>query len=288
MQARAELRAPFQAGQAELGPGAEERLEGGEVVSLAVAPFALPAGDDHAFLLGQQPGARHKHITYNPHRGTVTGWSEGGDVDRLATILAGFSRSVQSWLPVALPHYAAGLEVDRVTFRPAEEATRRLRRNARNDLLHVDAFPGRPARGRRILRVFANIHPSEERVWLTTMPLRQLLGQLGDRVRRSSAGWLNCWGVRLADHFRPRERRHLDSDLFMLRLHDFLKAKVEFQLRSPRRLWKFAPGSAWLAMTDACCHAELRGRYALEHSFFVSPAVLACPELAPARLVAAA
>ena len=57
------------------------------------------------------------------------------------------------------------------------------------------------------------------------------------------------------------------------------------QLRGPRRLWKFPPGTAWLAMTDGCCHADLRGRCLLEHSFFVAPGVLALPELAPARLI---
>ena len=72
----------------------------------------------------------------------------------------------------------------------------------------------------------------------------------------------------------------------MLRFHDYLKTNEEFQERGSKRLWSFPPGSAWLAMTDACCYAELRGRFALEHSYFIAPGVLACPELAPARLVA--
>jgi hypothetical protein len=268
-----------------LGADAEQRLESGELLFLAGAPFAVPSGDDLAFLVRQQPAGWRKHIVYDPHTGAVSGCAPAAAV-RLAAILAGFSRGVRDWLARALPGYAAGLEPDRATFRPLEEATRRLRRNARNDLFHVDAFPGRPARGRRLLRVFANIHPAEERVWVTTEPLARLLPQLAGRVHASSAGWWHCWGVRLLDRFRPEQRRHHRSDVFMLRLHDYLKQKIDFQLRSPRRLWKFPAGSAWLAMTDACCHAELRGRYAMEHSFFVSPKVLVCPELAPARLMA--
>jgi hypothetical protein len=274
-------------GPAGLGQAAEARLERGELLFLHAAPFALPTADDHAFLLRQQPDARHKHVVHDPRTGAVTGRAPGeGEDGRLEAILAGFSKAVRGWLAAALPGYAGGLEPDRVTFRSLEEATRRLRRNARNDLLHVDAFPDRPARGRRILRVFVNVHPTEERVWATTLPLSQLLGQLGGRVHASSAGWLHLWGARLLDRFRPQQRRHEDSDVFMLRLHDYMKHKVEFQLRAPRRLWKFPPGAVWLAMTDACCHAELRGRYALEHSFFVAPEVLVCPEMAPARLVA--
>jgi hypothetical protein len=270
-------------------PAVERRLESGELLFLATAPFALPTGDDHAFLLEQGPDTRHKHIVYDPRSGTMTGCQSGeaSERRRLETILANFSRTVTDWLAQAVSRYAAGLEPDRATFRPLEEATRRLRRNARNDLLHVDAFPDRPARGRRILRLFVNIHPSDDRVWVTTSPLHQLMPRLGERVQTSRAGFLHCWGARLLDRFRPAQCRHLDSDLFMLRLHDWMKGKVDFQLRAPRRLWRFPPGSAWLAMTDVCCHAELRGRYALEHSFFIAPEVLACPELAPARLLAA-
>jgi hypothetical protein len=269
---------------------AEARLESGELLFLGAAPFALPAADDQAFLLRQRPDDWHKHITCDPSTGDVTGCAPDlqDAAGHLAGILTCFSRAVRDWLDRALPRYAGCLTPDRATLRTVEEATRCLRRNARNDLLHVDAFPDRPARGRRILRVFANIHPTEERIWITTDSLVQLMPRLGQRVQKSSAGFFHCLGVRLLDPFRPEERRHLDSDVFMLRLHDYLKRKTEFQLRSPRRLWKFPPGSAWLAMTDACCHAELRGRAALEHSFFVAPEVLVRPELAPARLMPAA
>ena len=41
-------------------------------------------------------------------------------------------------------------------------------------------------------------------------------------------------------------------------------------------------------MTDACSHAALRGRYALEHSYFVDPKVLALPGESPAALLEAA
>ena len=51
--------------------------------------------------------------------------------------------------------YAATWKPDRGSYRPEEEATRRLRLTARNDLIHVDAFPNRPTQGYRILRVFA-------------------------------------------------------------------------------------------------------------------------------------
>src|SRR5262249_46921907 len=158
-----------------------------------------------------------KHITCNPGTGDVTGCAleQRGRAGRLAAILTCFSRAVRDWLEQALPAYAGGLTPDRATVRTVEEATRWLRRNPPNDLLHHDAFPDRPARGRRILRVFANLHPTEERIWVTTDSLAQLLPRFAHRVQRSSTGFFHSLGVRLFDPFRPEERRHLDSDVFM-------------------------------------------------------------------------
>jgi hypothetical protein len=112
-------------------------------------------------------------------------------------------------------------------FRPEEEANRKLRLTARNDLLQVDAFPSRPTGGARILRVFANVNLTEPRAWMTAAPFSELLARL--RV--------------------------------------------------------FPPGSAWVVMTDTASHAVLRGRFALEHSYFVALDALALPEESPAALL---
>jgi hypothetical protein len=272
------------------GDAPEARLEQGEVLFYPTAPFSLPQGPDHDFLLRQeQAPLGHKNISFNPHTRRVSGALLRGEdqLDRLADLFAAFSAAVAGWLHDALPRYQGGCEPDRASFRPLEEATRRLRSTARNDLLHIDAFPNRPARGRRILRVFANINPAEPRIWVTSEPLSRLLARYGKDVAGGPA-WLRVLGEGLLGLFRPPQGRCASSDRRMRRLHDGLKHSYEFQTRAPRRRWSFPPGSAWLAMTDGCTHAELRGRFALEHSFFVSPSVLVLPELAPAALLGAA
>src|SRR5262249_51625144 len=148
--------------------------------------------------------------------------------ERLRGILAGFARTVSAWLAQALPRYRAGCAADRVSFRPEEESLRKLRLKARNDLLHVDAFPGRPARGRRILRVFANINPSEPRIWVTSEPLPVLVQRYREPVQ-GQRDWLRRFSTRLLELFRPEKARRSPSDWFMLRLHDFLKANDHFQ-----------------------------------------------------------
>jgi hypothetical protein len=84
---------------------------------------------------------------------------------------------------------------------------------------------------------------------------------------------------------RPLQARRSPYDAFMLRFHDYLKADEAFQERGPKRFWKFAPGSAWMCMTDTCSHAVLRGRYALEHSYFIAPVALAVPNESPAAIL---
>jgi hypothetical protein len=264
----------------------EERLESGEVVYFERAPFALPAGDDHQFLLRQNLGAAvHKNVSYNPHTDRVGGFVRQSQEqqERLRAILADFARTVTGWVATALPRYRGGCAADRVSFRPEEESLRKLRQKARNDLLHVDAFPGRPARGRRILRVFANVNPTEPRVWVTSDALPVLVERYRAPVEQQR-DWVRLVGGKLVELFRPAQARRAPSDWFMLRMHDYLKASDEFQQRN-RRVWHFPPGSVWLAMTDACSHAVLRGRYALEHSYFIAPHVLTLPELSPDGLL---
>ena len=271
----------------------EERLERGEVVYYPSCPFPVPTGDALTFLLGQQLGAMAKNISYNPATGKAAGFMKSGaeQAERLRSLLAAFSRSVTTWVAENLPRYTHQWRPDQVSFRPLEEATRRLRHKARNDLLHVDAFPNRPALDHRILRVFVNVNPSEPRVWVTSDPFGKLLERYGEAVglpNTAGPGMLGQVRQGLLGLFKPKVRHRTVCDTFMLRFHDYLKASEHFQERGPKRLWTFPPGSAWLALTDTCSHAVLRGRYALEHSYFIAPLAQVLPDESPAALLARA
>jgi hypothetical protein len=268
-----------------------ERLERGEVLYYPTAPFALPEGADLDFLLQQELGSlAHKNISYNPHNGKVNGFVRKSteQIEQLRGIFTRFSKSATDWLASLLPQYSQGWQLDRASFRPQEEATRRLRPKARNDLLHVDAFPGRPSRGNRILRVFANINPREPRIWVTSDPFVKLLKRYGEAAGlpgRNRSRWLEHLGQNFLSLFRPNVGRRSEYDLFMLRFHDYLKLNEDFQEKGPKYLHSFPPGSVWAAMTDTCSHSVLRGRFALEHSYFVPAAVLALPEESPPVLL---
>src|SRR5581483_11628555 len=113
--------------------------------------------------------------------------------DRLQHLMAEFSQRATAWLAEVLPQYAAGWQPDRASLRSQEEATRQLRITARNDLLHFDAFPSRPTRGQRILRLYVNINASDERVWMTSDTFAKVLARYGSQVglpAHASATWV--------------------------------------------------------------------------------------------------
>jgi 3-deoxy-D-manno-oct-2-ulosonic acid (Kdo) hydroxylase len=97
--------------------------------------------------------------------------------------------------------------------------------------------------------------------------------------------WVRRLGHGLLGLFQPTILERTEYDEFMLRLHHFLKGNDEFQERSVRKLWRFKPGTAWLLLSDAISHAELRGQHALEHSFFVATEALALPAESPPILL---
>ena len=152
------------------------------------------------------------------------------------------------------------------------------------NLLHVDAFPSRPTNGHRILRLFVNVNLSEPRTWATSEPFGKLLERFATQVGLPTTP-RTSWTRQVLGLFQPGRARRSPYDAFMLRFHDFLKANDEFQEHGPKRFWTFAPGSAWLVFTDVASHAALRGRFALEHSYFVAPETLALPDESPPVLL---
>src|SRR5437867_2035294 len=107
--------------------GLAERLERGDVVYFPSCPFDIPQGDDHRFLLEQRLASRvHKNISYDPANGRAAGFAQESreQGERLRQLLASFSHTAVAWLGSMLPAYQRGWKLDRVSYRPEEEATR--------------------------------------------------------------------------------------------------------------------------------------------------------------------
>src|SRR5207302_7827253 len=119
------------------------------------------------------------------------------------------------------PSYPPAWHVDYASFRPIEEEGRPLPQTARNDLIHVDAFPTRPTHGGRILRFFTNIHRERAREWVSGGTFERLAeryaessGLLAETLRRSPP-----LSARVLAALRVRSAVPSPYDRFMLRFH---------------------------------------------------------------------
>lgn len=266
-------------------------LESGHMVLFPESPIDVPA-EDRSFLLGQKmvSGGHHKNIAYRPGQDRVKNYvrQKSGDDERLLAAVRRYSQRAVAFVKGLLPAYAPGLKVDYASFRPEEEAGRKLPTRSRNDLLHVDAFPTRPVRGDRIMRIFVNINPSVPRVWVTGETFEELAERFAassgllERVRRGGARRAfqkaaNAVGLPVAARSA--------YDEFMLAFHHFLKENADYQASARKLRSEFAPGACWMVYTDMVSHSVLSGQYALEQTFIVSREVLALPGKAPIAIL---
>ncbi|MGO9056909.1 MAG: Kdo hydroxylase family protein [Candidatus Binataceae bacterium] len=270
-----------------------ERLEYGDI--LVLPHFPVISEQDQNLLTGvrQARSSLIKNISYEPARGRLRGYQRSAtDAPLLERVMCGYSELTHAAIGELLSAYAAAIQIDFTSFRPLEEQGRPLRGRSRNDLIHVDAFPTRPARGRRILRFFTNVHPTKPRVWNTSQTFEDLAasmaldaglvryatrGGIAGSLRRALTTVGRGAGIPIADR-APYDR-------FMLRFHDYLKADQVFQRECSKQRYEFSPGSSWIAFTDMVSHAVLSGQFALEQTFFVPVSSLIAPHQSPLRIL---
>jgi 3-deoxy-D-manno-oct-2-ulosonic acid (Kdo) hydroxylase len=266
-------------------------LESGNILYFPATPFVI-SGEDRAVLLGQKQtsGAFHKNVAYRPAEDRVTGLdeSESAEAEKLRGILQHYSESASKFLGELLPPYAGRWKLDYASYRPIEEKGRPARLHARNDLPHVDAFPTRPTNGDRILRLFSNIHPSENRVWITAPPFAAIAPHFAKSVglpARLGANPLRSALRGIGRALKLPGAQRSPYDQFMHACHNAMKEDAEFQRFAPQQQWEFPPNSTWIVLTDCVSHAVLSGQYALEQTFIISRSAMVRPEIAPAAIL---
>jgi hypothetical protein len=267
-----------------------ELLERGQILFFREPPFDLPF-EDRKFLLAQEWAELrlHKNVSYRPAEDILKGVTgDAATVERLHSIMRNYSNQVIEFLTKFLAPYAGKWTLDFSSFRPFEEERRGLPLHKRNDLLHVDAFPSRPTRGGRILRVFTNLNPTKPRIWQTTEDFETLARRYAEDAglsRIAEDSWVSRtvqdWGEKLG--FRGMGRT--PYDMFMLGFHDYLKQNTAFQKNCLKVRLEFPPLSTWLVFTDGVAHAAMSGQYALEQTFLIPPKALVAPEQAPYRIL---
>ncbi|MGH7066612.1 MAG: Kdo hydroxylase family protein [Acetobacteraceae bacterium] len=262
---------------AEQSARAVTALESGRVLFFPFLPFALQP-DEQRFLTIEALAPGRKNISFDPAQGTCQGSRHtGAEAAGLAAMLQRFGRQAEALVLALAPGYAGLLERARTSFRPAEIEDRASSVRKDDRLLHVDAFPTRPTRGKRILRVFSNIAPDgAERLWRVGEPFPEFAKKFLPRVGTGSGG--TAWFL---ERLGLTKGRRSVYDTIMLGLHDRMKADRAYQAEAPAADVAFPPGTSWIVFTDQVLHAALAGRFALEQTFHLPVAAMADRARAP-------
>jgi hypothetical protein len=185
----------------------------------------------------------------------------------MAGMIGRFRAQAESLLGNLVPRYTEHLRRGAVSFRPSVVENRVQSWRADDRRLHVDAFPSRPNRGERLLRVFTNVNlEGAPRVWRVGEPFEDVAKRFLPRVKKYvpwQASVLNALGV--------TKSLRSEYDHLMLQLHDSMKSDLDYQKNAPQETFGFPPGCAWVCFSDQASHSVMSGQYMLEHTLQLSP-----------------
>jgi hypothetical protein len=258
-----------------------QALEAGKVLHLHQLRFEIRP-QEKRFLDERWSDRKSKNISFDPPTAGVKGaLGNASDLEDLRRLLQRYHEQAVGLVEHLLPAYAAHLSGARTSFRPAPVAGRRTSWRKDDSRLHVDAFPSRPNRGERILRVFANVNPrGEPRVWRVGEPFAQLAQRYLPQIPRPRPG-----SAALLRALRITKSRRSEYDHIMLELHDRMKADSGYQKNVPQESVAFAAGCVWICFSDQASHAAMSGQYLFEQTLHLPVAGLYDPSSAPLRVL---
>ena len=258
-----------------------DRLEAGDLILFPDHAFEVAPEERHLISPDIFSG-ESKNASFDAASGRMGGVSlDDEDLKRLSGMMARYADFAKGLLATCAPSYASKADRRRTSFRPGEVSTRVLSPRKDDRRLHVDAFPSNPTQGRRILRVFTNVHPEgRERVWR--------IG--GQRFEEFAAGFRSklkgapspiiLAGMEALKITRGRRTAYDDA---MLQLHDMAKLDDEFQANTPQVTISLPAGASWIVYTDSVLHAAMAGQHLFEQTFLLNPDAMTRPELSPVR-----
>ncbi len=256
-------------------------LESGKVLFFVKLCFSL--GDNETrFLSSAWSNGTAKNISYDPLHAIVRG-TDATDADRadIAAMMERYARQARELVERISPRYASRLITGRTSFRPVEITGRASSVTKDDTRLHVDAFASQPVQGKRILRVFSNIHPAgKPRVWEIGDGFESALPRFLPRVPRQLPG--SAWLLHRLGVTKSRRSRY---DHIMLHLHDAMKRDSGYQREATKTRVEFPAGSTWAAFTDQVPHSAVAGQFALEQTFYLPVGAMQNEQLAPLRIL---
>jgi hypothetical protein len=184
-----------------------------------------------------------------------------------AGMIGRFRAQAEGLLGRLVPRYSEHLRRGSVSFRPSKVETRVQSWRADDRRMHVDAFPSRPNRGERLLRVFTNVNlEGQPRVWRVGEPFEDVARHFLPRVKPYVP-----WQAKALELLHVTKSLRSEYDHLMLQLHDAMKADLDYQKNAPQVTFGFPPGCAWVCFSDQTSHAVMSGQYMMEYTSQLSP-----------------
>jgi hypothetical protein len=268
-------------------PGVAEALEytslieQGNVLYLPQLRFEFEHGEER-FLTPDWLDGSSKSVYLKGKERQLRGTSANGhDREALQAMVERFGRQSLGLVHRLFPGYVPHLTLANTSFRPCEAAGRKQSWRHDDTRLHTDAFPSQPMQGKRILRVFANVHPTgKPRLWRIGEPFAQMAERFLPHVSRPLPGlsWLMA-------KLRVTKTLRTEYDHIMLRFHDLQKADLEYQRKCPQQSFPFPPGCTWICFSDQVLHAVMEGQFLFEQTFHLPVAGQQFPQHSPLQVL---
>lgn len=260
---------------------ATARLESGAVLLFPALDFPLTDAE-RALVRRAGSDGTAKNISFDPTTGTCKGSTlSGADLAQLTAMIERFATRSSDLITTLFPAVSPATSRARTSFRPVEIAGRTSSWRKDDTKLHIDAFPSRPMRDRRILRVFTNIDPDgTPRKWRVGPDFEIYARHFLPRASREIPG--RAWLLHRLGITKSRRSRY---DELMLALHDAAKRDGAWQRTVTAERIDFPPGCTWAVFTDRTAHAALAGRNALEQTFEIDESALHHPAMAPRAIL---
>jgi hypothetical protein len=255
-------------------------LESGKVLFFPRLAFSL-SRQEQSLLRPELLDASARNISLDA-QGRLKGVA-GNDAVQAAIkgMMARFAADARSLVESAFPAYAPHLRAAPTSLRPTQVSIRRQSVRADDRRLHVDAFPSRPNRGERILRVFANVNPQgEARIWRVGEPFADAAKRFLPRAKKYSP-----WQAKVLHTLGITKSLRSEYDHLMLQLHDAMKADEAYQRDAPQVKVAFPPGSCWVCFSDQTLHAAMSGQHMLEQTFHLPVANQYNPGASPLAIL---
>lgn len=255
-------------------------LESGKVLYLPHCGFTL-LDSEQTLLNPSLLSPRSRNISLNAQSILKGAAADAATLLQLKSMIERFSAHSQSIIAALMPNYSEYLRLAPTSFRPAQVESRAQSWRADDKRLHVDAFPSRPNRGERILRVFANVNPTgEDRVWRVGEPFEAVAAQFLPTCKPYVR-----WQAKALNALKVTKSLRSEYDHLMLQLHDRMKFDLKYQANAPQEWVRFAPHSVWICYSDQTSHAAMSGQFMLEQTMHLAVDKLYQPELSPLAIL---